>query len=158
MMLTLAHHYYCSLNKENKIKKKVKFAHIQKYNSQVAVHFYFVHFLMSHIILFFLYILLYNQYRKKNLISRSITSSVSDNDREKGIAYFSLSSFLLLLNFNSYAYLSSREQRAHTHTYVYKSSTILHREREREREKKHHHKKKERECGRNKFMTFENIC
>jgi hypothetical protein len=80
---------------------------------------------------------------------------MGDSDEEKSIIPFSPSSFFFLLNFNSYAYFSSREQ------HVHKSSTVLHRERERKRRSIiiMKRKKEEKECGWSKFMTFENnIC
>jgi hypothetical protein len=72
---------------------------------------------------------------------------MGDSDEEKSIIPFSPSSFFFLLNFNSYAYFSSREQ------HVHKSSTVLHREREREREEeKKHHYHEEKKRGKRMWM------
>lgn len=135
IMTTFIDHYYdCSLNEW--------WLNLHVYNrSQVQVHFFFVmYFSFSHITSSFLLdILLHHrkQKKKKNLISRSIISSVSDNDKK---AF----KFSLLLNWN---------RCAHSCIYI-NFSTVLH------RIEKHHDEKKRTkwECEVRDWWTSTCLC
>jgi len=96
------YYYYCSLNESSRKKDGQICTHTigLKFKFTFALYIYI---LRCHTSRFFLNILLHNRYRKENLISRSIISSVSDNDIEALL-------FPILLNLNRYA---------HSHVYIY---------------------------------------